>query len=575
MRHGGVAGLVFGQGQVQAGGRAGVAEGDGAAQGHQRLGRAALAEQGAAERGMFRRPPRRCPRAPFGRGEGEVSHRFHPLQHEQQPWHVGLRLGAQHLAAFGAQREAGRGCGLPHVAEPVREAALAAQEPATGVVAGLAFGDFLHREQQQPTRRQPGVSQRQHLVQHAEIAEHVGGQDHRPGGGVAGQEFLQLGMDQGGVERLAARLVQHAARDIHPGERPGRQVGQHHGHQPGAAAEIEHRPDGVTPRQRGAMLQQGSAQQPGHAVVQADEMGFETPGIAVEHGFQVRRRRARGLRQHAGGNHEMAHIRVFGRQLQRLGIGIAGLGVAAQAGQRVAAEAEHAGVGDARLPCRLGQVRGLGEGALAHRHHDRRRAQADGAGVAGDALGQHGVGRCDVAGALQRHGQRAQAGDAVRIGGGGLAQARHRVFRPVHLQQDYAQHRLGLRVAGVEDHRVGGVGGRTRHVVGLHARIGAADAQRHRIPVPRQPGIEFGQRLGHAALAQQQAGFHVAQIGGADRGLARLFARLFAPLFAPLAGQRRSAPNSGRAAWMRPAAVISRTRRASRSQSGRAMSGTA
>ena len=219
------------------------------------------------------------------------------------------------------------------------------------------------------------------------------------------------------------------------------------------------------------MRQQRRAQQAGDAIVQADQVRFEARGITVEHGFQIGRRRARGLRQHAGGDHEVADIGVFRGQFQRLGVGEIGLVVAAEAGERVAAQAEHAGIGDTIAPGRLGQVGGAVKHTLAHRQHDRGGTQADITGAVTGGLRQHRSG-----GAFQRHAERAGTGGATRIGVERFAQARQGVFRAVHLQKDHAEHGLGLAVARCQDHCLGGVSGGAGNVVRLHAGVGAGPA---------------------------------------------------------------------------------------------------
>jgi hypothetical protein len=90
-------------------------------------------------------------------------------------------------------------------------------------------------------------------------------------------------------------------------------------------------------------------------------MGFETLGVAVEHGPQIFGRRTRCARQDAGGGYKVADIRVFRPQLQRLGISLGGLRVASETGEGVAHQAERAGVGYAGDAGLLGKGARCGE----------------------------------------------------------------------------------------------------------------------------------------------------------------------------------------------------------------------
>ena len=76
------------------------------------------------------------------------------------------------------------------------------------------------------------------------------------------------------------------------------------------------------------------------------------------------RGRARRARHSAGGGDEMAHIRILGAELQRLGIGVRGFLVAAETGERMPLQSEQAGIHHA------------GACAPPRRSHRRRRSRA-------------------------------------------------------------------------------------------------------------------------------------------------------------------------------------------------------
>src|ERR1700730_10582231 len=69
-------------------------------------------------------------------------------------------------------------------------------------------------------------------------------------------------------------------------------------------------------------------------------MELEAIGIAVEYGAQVLDRSPSGTWQVAGGGDEVPDIRIVGAELQRLGIGVGGVGMTTQAGQSMAHQAE-------------------------------------------------------------------------------------------------------------------------------------------------------------------------------------------------------------------------------------------
>ena len=124
------------------------------------------------------------------------------------------------------------------------------------------------------------------------------------------------------------------------------QIGERHGDKAGAAAKIERRTEAFSLGDAW-MLGERRTQQARDPIAKRYEMGLEAIGIAVEHRPQILDRRTRLAGQNAGGCHEMPDIRVVGSKLERLGIGLRGLGVASETGQRMAHQAESTCVGHA------------------------------------------------------------------------------------------------------------------------------------------------------------------------------------------------------------------------------------
>ena len=79
-------------------------------------------------------------------------------------------------------------------------------------------------------------------------------------------------------------------------------------------------------------------------------MRLEPIGVAVEHRADVACGRAFGIRHRPGRHHEVAHVRVFRPQFQRVLIGDPSRVVASEARQRMAFQSERAGIGDAQGP---------------------------------------------------------------------------------------------------------------------------------------------------------------------------------------------------------------------------------
>ena len=88
-----------------------------------------------------------------------------------------------------------------------------------------------------------------------------------------------------------------------------------------------------------------AAHQAGDPIAQSYEVGLEAFGIAVEHCPQIIDRRTRFAGQDARGRHEMADVRILRSKLERLGVGVRGVGVTSKAGQGVAHQTERACVG--------------------------------------------------------------------------------------------------------------------------------------------------------------------------------------------------------------------------------------
>ena len=312
-------------------------------------------------------------------------------------------------------------------------------------------------------------------------------------------------MFQPGVDALVARLGQHVGRDVDADEAVARQIGQHDAGQAGAAAEVEDIAEAV----RAAATQNrlgGLADQAGDPVAKADEMLFKTFGVAVEHGFEIFGRRLFAVRQQSGGADEVANIRVFRGEAEGVLIGFRGFLVAVRLAERVAEQAEGAGIGDAVAACGLAMDDDVGEIASAHRGHHRGDAQAGVVGRAGDRGAEHFGGGCVVAGAAVRLGEAAPGGGEARRVTGGLAEAGDGVGEFADLDHHQAEHRLGPGVAGGEDHRVGRIGHGARHVIGVGANLGAQHVKRATAGVLCDSAIEHRRGLRELALGDGDTG---------------------------------------------------------------------
>jgi hypothetical protein len=269
------------------------------------------------------------------------------------------------------------------------------------------------------------------------------------------------------------------------------------------AAKVEHRAN----RQPGSdlrMRQQRVADRAGDAVAKRDQMRLEPLGIAVEHRSYVALGRAARAGQGAGRNHQVPHVWIVRAKLVGVLVGRSGLVMTAQAGQCMSLHAEGAGIGDPQLPRLFGQPVGLGEIAAAQAQQDCGVAQGGAGGKQRDAIGQDRQGGIGVADGLQRDSQGFPPDRVRRSCCQRFRQAGHCIGDAAKIEQRRPQHRLGLRICGVEDDGFRCVPRRPFGIVQPAAHIGAAFAQVRLQRQRRNGGVQVRLRPFPVAVADRQ-----------------------------------------------------------------------
>ena len=261
------------------------------------------------------------------------------------------------------------------------------------------------------------------------------------------------------------------------------------------------------------MLLQDRAEQARHAIAECDQVRLEPLGIAVEHRAQILDRSARRTRHDARGGDEVAHIGVLRAQLQRLGVSVRRFLVLAEAGQRVAEQAERAGIGDAGMAGVLGQPDRLAKIAAADAKQDRGVARIDPPGRGSDAAQQRGEGGVGVAGRFLRRGQSGGKAGIAWLGTICLIEACQGVRRAPQLQHQHAEQCLGGGVGVVQHHGFRGIARAAFDVAGVPAQLGAALAQSGMAGGGFDGLVQFRRRVVRGGRAQREPR---ADVGYAD-----------------------------------------------------------